>query len=154
MKEHLRRSPAMSAKVCGRLWLLSRSWAASVRTSCWAAHWRCWEESLEDRQQAARALASSRGPTAEGLWEGWAYKCAIRPARHGTQGDKVARWVRERPWMKKDKHENSKSTEKTQKVDQREEETNTCAWKLNKHYWSITAWITQTHVYNHEIINM
>lgn len=96
-KEHLRRSPAMSAKVCGRFWLLSRSWAASVRTSCWAAHWRCCEERREDRQQAARALASSRGPTAEGLWEGWAYKCAIRPARE--MEDKVTKLAGE--WLER-----------------------------------------------------
>lgn len=117
MKEHFRRSPAMSAKVCGRLWLLSRSWAASVRTSCWAAHWRCCEESLEDRQQAARALASSRGPTAEGLWEGWAYKCAIRPARHGTEGDKVARRVREGTKIKMTNIKRQKA-QKNQKVTQ------------------------------------
>lgn len=122
IKEHFRRSPAMSAKVCGRFWLLSRSWAARVRTNCWAPHWRCCEESREDRQQAARALASSRGPTAEGLWEGWAYKCAIRPARHGTQSDKNARWVKEGATMKR--HKKHKKCEYT-------EETGTSRWVMS-----------------------
>lgn len=65
MKEHLRRSPPMSARVCGTLWL-SRSCAASVRTSCCAAHCRCCDDRRDDRQHAASAFASSRGPTAEG----------------------------------------------------------------------------------------
>lgn len=65
IKEHFLRSPPISASVWGVVWL-SRSCAARVRTSCWAAHCLCCEDSLEERQQAARALASSRGPTAEG----------------------------------------------------------------------------------------
>lgn len=133
MKEHFRRSPAMSTKVCGRLWLLSRSWAASVRTSCWAAHCRCCEESLEDRQQAAKALASSRGPTAEGLWEGWAYKCAIRPARHGTESDKVARWVREGTKMKVTNRKTKRWPQWTER-NKLDEAWVVCSWRLNRHY--------------------
>lgn len=137
MKEHFRRSLAMSAKVCGQLWLLSRSCAANVRTSCWAAHWRCCEESLVDRQQAASALASSRGPTAEGLWEGLAYKCAIKPAWHENR-------------VTGSQREPDEQTEKT-KCQQKKKTKMTQQWrdrmKISRLWFSHTH--RRTHVFPH-----